>query len=56
MIHIDINTKRVLRHLDRYDGIFMYNVINFDFKPNCDIVFVTLLEHNLLHELDLFNK
>lgn len=56
MIHIDISTKRVLRHLDRYDCVFMYNVIDFDFKPNGDIVFVydyypyvTLLEHNVDH-------
>jgi hypothetical protein len=53
MIHIDIATKQVLRHIDRYDCAFMYHVIDFDFKPNGDIVFVydyypfiTLLEHN----------
>ena len=54
MIHIDIATKQVLRHIDRYDCVFMFSVIDFDFKPNGDIVFVysyyqhiTLLEHNV---------
>lgn len=54
MIHIEISTKLVLRHINRYDCVFMYHVIDFDFKPNGDIVFVydfypyvTLLEHNV---------